>query len=116
MRVMANKCPVCFVPKRGGRRCSYHIDQRNRGLSDALVNASAASTIERNQVIQILCEAVDESRSRTEYHRAYYRANQDKRRKQRRESKQRRRVLSIHAHLIKQLCHAVDLGRQTAGW
>jgi hypothetical protein len=24
--------------------------------------------------------------------------------------------LSIHAHLIKQLCHAVDLGRQTAGW
>jgi hypothetical protein len=24
--------------------------------------------------------------------------------------------LNIHAHLIKQLCHAVDIGRQTASW
>jgi hypothetical protein len=24
--------------------------------------------------------------------------------------------LNIHAHLIKQLCHAVDIGRATASW
>jgi hypothetical protein len=112
----ANRCPVCLVPKRGGRRCAYHATQRARGLSDDFIRESVAKTLERNQVIQILCEAVDDARQRTEYHRRYYQANKTKRREQRLNSKRKRKVLNIHAHLIKQLCHAVDIGRQTASW
>lgn len=112
----ANRCPVCFIPKRGGRRCEYHVNQRGRGLSDDFVRKSSSETLERNQVIQIVCEAVDDARQRTEYHRRYYQANKSKRREQRLNSKRKRKVLNIHAHLIKQLCHAVDIGRATASW
>lgn len=112
----ANRCPVCLVPQKGGKRCGYHVDQRNRGLSDDLVRSAALQTIERNQVIQIVAEAVDEARTRKEYHRAYYQANKPKRRQQRLESKRKRRILTIHAFLIRELCNAVDIGRMTAGW
>ena len=112
----ANRCPVCLLPKKGGRRCAYHVTQTRRGLSEDFLRESSAKTIERNQVIQIVAEAVDEARSRKEYHRAYYQANKVKRRKQRLESKRSRKILTIHSYLIKQLCDAVDIGRMTTGW
>ena len=116
MRDMQNKCPVCLLPKKGGRRCAYHVTQRRRGLSEDFLRESSIKTFERNQVIRIVAEAVDEARSRTEYHRAYYQANKFKRRKQRLDSKRSRKILTIHSYLIKQLCDAVDIGRMTAGW
>lgn len=116
MSSTVNKCPVCFVPRKGGKRCAYHISQRARGLSDDLVRSAALQTLERNQVIQIVAEAVDEARTRKEYHRAYYQANKPKRRQQRLESKRKRKILTIHAFLIRELCDAVDIGRVTAGW
>jgi hypothetical protein len=116
MLSMENRCPVCLLPKKGGRRCEYHVTQTRRGLTEDFLRESSAKTIERNQVIQIVAEAVDEARSRTEYHRAYYQANKSKRRKQRLDSKRSRKILNIHRYLIRELCNAVDIGRMTAGW
>lgn len=116
MQDMANRCPVCLLPKRGGRRCAYHKHQIQRGLSEDFLRKSAAKTLERSQVIQIMSEAVDEARSRKEYHRAYYQANKVKRRRQRLDSKRKRKILTIHRYLIRELCNAVDIGRMTAGW
>lgn len=116
MQSTANRCPVCLLPKKGGRRCAYHVTQTRRGLSEEFLRESSLKTFERNQVIRIVAEAVDEARSRTEYHRAYYQANKLKRRKQRLDSKRKRKILNIHGYLIRELCNAVDIGRQTAGW
>jgi len=116
MHAMANRCPVCLLPRAGGKRCGYHANQRARGLSDDFIREQSIKTLERNQVIQIVCEAVDDARSRTEYHRKYYQANKAKRRRQRVASKQKRRILNIHGFLIRELCNAVDIGRLTAGW
>lgn len=116
MPSMENRCPVCLLPKKGGRRCAYHITQTRRGLTEDFLRESSAKTLERSQVVRIVCEAVDEARSRTEYHRAYYQANKLKRRKQRLDSKRSRKILNIHGYLIRELCNAVDIGRQTASW
>ena len=105
MRSMENRCPVCFIPKRTGRRCAYHATQRARGLSDDFVRESVAKTLERNQVIQIVCEAVDDARQSEPF-----------KPKQAPRKRRKRQTLTIHGHWAKELCHAVDIGRATAGW
>lgn len=103
---MENRCPVCFIPKRGGRRCAYHAYQRARGLSDDFVREAVTKTLERNQVIAIICEAVDDARLSPK---------PESRQRSRRKPKPRE-VLTVRGYLIRELCNAVDLGRQTASW
>ena len=105
MRAMVNRCPVCLLPRSGGKRCGYHSSQRARGLSDEFVRQASIQTLERNQVIRLVCEAVDEARQTDEF--------KFKRKPVRRK---KRKTLTIHAHWAKELCHAVDIGRATAGW
>lgn len=106
MRSMENRCPVCFVPRRGGKRCGYHAEQRARGMSDDYIRESVAKTLECNQVIQIVCEAVDDARLSLK---------PESRQRPRRKPKPRE-VLTVRGYLIRELCNAVDIGRSTAGW
>ena len=105
MRDMVNRCPVCLLPRAGGKRCGYHATQRARGLTDEFVRQASAQTLERNQVIRLVCEAVDEARQPDEFS---FKRKPVRRRK--------RKTLTIHGHWAKELCHAVDIGRATAGW
>ncbi len=105
MPSMENRCPVCFIPKRGGRRCAYHSEQRARGMTDDYIRESVSEALERNQVIAIVCEAVDDARQPMPF-----------KPKQIARKPKKRRTLTIHGHWAKELCHAVDIGRATASW
>lgn len=105
MHAMANRCPVCLLPRAGGKRCGYHSSQRARGLTDDFVRQASIQTLERNQVIRLVCEAVDDARQPAEF-----------KFKQKRSKRRKRKTLTIHAHWAKELCDAVDIGRATASW
>lgn len=106
MQDMANKCPVCLLPRKGGRRCAYHKHQIQRGLSEDFLRKSAAKTLERSQVVRIVCEAVDDARAGEAY----------KPKRRRKKKVTPRKILTIRGYLTRELCDAVDIGRQTAGW
>lgn len=85
------RCPICHVQTIKGTTCRYH--KRN----EARVAAAVLELRERQAIVAILCEAIDEARTpepapRRSYHRDYYHANLEKRRRQARESKRRRRL------------------------
>jgi hypothetical protein len=96
-------CPICAVQTTGGRPCHYHKRSGHTAEQTARVRELYA-------IIAMFCDAIDEARiplrgnRRTEYNRAYYYRNIERRRLQARESKRRnagrRKLLRLRAKVL----------------
>lgn len=119
-------CPVCGTENTGGQPHSWHkAGHRRSGLTVEQVAELSRQTREANHLVRVVAEAVDDARepdawrpqaARTAYHREYWSKNIERRREQSRLAKQRARMKRRLKPLIEHLCHAVDLGRETARW
>jgi uncharacterized Zn finger protein (UPF0148 family) len=118
-------CPVCLTENTGGLPHRWHKEAHRKTVRLEQVAEMARQTVEANRVRLVLADAVDEAREpdgwrpnekRTAYHREYWAKNIERRREQSRLAKERMRMKRRLKPLIEHLCHAVDLGRESARW
>jgi uncharacterized Zn finger protein (UPF0148 family) len=118
-------CPFCGTENTGGLPHRWHKMAHREKARLEQVAEMARQTVEVNRVRLVLADAVDEAREpdgwrpnqkRTAYHREYWSKNIERRREQSRLAKERMRMKRRLKPLIEHLCHAVDLGRESARW
>ncbi|MEY4182165.1 MAG: hypothetical protein RLZZ217_791 [Planctomycetota bacterium] len=105
-------CPVCLTENTGGLPHRWHKEaHRKKAYGVEQVAEMARQTVEANRVRLVLADE-----KRTAYHREYWAKNIERRREQSRLAKERMRMKRRLKPLIEHLCHAVDLGRESARW